>query len=94
MPLEIVPVADGDEISPCSPIVGWRVDQERYEAIPLLADGNEGPGDRRAPATRALQGRRIAQTNFLCRMSFKNSSNSGRRFNSWIFPSVVDSRTV
>jgi hypothetical protein len=45
MPLEeIVPAAElGGEISVRSPIVGWRLDQERYEAIPLLADGGEGP---------------------------------------------------
>jgi hypothetical protein len=44
MPLEIVPAAElGHEISVRSPIVGWRVNEERYTAVPLLADGSEGP---------------------------------------------------
>jgi hypothetical protein len=44
MPLEILPAAElGHEISVHSAIVGWRVDQERYVAVPLLADGSEGP---------------------------------------------------
>jgi hypothetical protein len=44
MPLEIVSAAElGSEISVPGPIVGWSIDQERYVAVPLLADGSEGP---------------------------------------------------
>jgi hypothetical protein len=42
-PFEIVPAAElGGEIAVRSAVVGWRVDQERYVAVPLLADGSEG----------------------------------------------------
>jgi hypothetical protein len=42
--MPLIPAAElGHEFSVRSPIVGWRVVEERYEAVPLLADGSEGP---------------------------------------------------